>query len=216
MDLTKMADDVYEVNVANGWFDEDRGLEADVALLHSEVSELFEAYRSRGFDDFSAVRIRDGQEIPQEVADILQRFMDARDLEALGVTENVSPLTPEERMTLCAAGVMKPEGAGSELADILIRLLDTAKRRGWKVETVELSQRLIKADLVLLVNELHAWSDAIRGWQDRGEGGPVALDYIYAIVRLVAKTGGIDLQAECERKLAYNRTGGHRHGGKRL
>lgn len=50
----------------------------------------------------------------------------------------------------------KPEGVGSELADVLIRLLDTADRRG------------------------------------------------------------IDLAAEFDRKLAFNLTRGHRHGGKRL
>lgn len=50
----------------------------------------------------------------------------------------------------------KPEGVGSELADVLIRLLDTAARHG------------------------------------------------------------IDLAAEYRRKMAYNRTRGYRHGGKRL
>lgn len=50
----------------------------------------------------------------------------------------------------------KPEGVGSEYADILIRLLDSCQR------------------------------------------------------------DGIDLAAEYERKLAYNRTRGYRHGGKRL
>ena len=50
----------------------------------------------------------------------------------------------------------KPEGVGSELADVLIRLLDTAARRG------------------------------------------------------------IDLEAEYHRKVAYNKTRGYRHGGKKL
>ena len=52
--------------------------------------------------------------------------------------------------------IPKPEGVGSELADVFIRLLDTCHRRG------------------------------------------------------------IDLAAEFERKVAYNATRGHRHGGKRL
>lgn len=52
--------------------------------------------------------------------------------------------------------VPKPEGVGSELADVFIRLLDTCDRRG------------------------------------------------------------VDLLAETRRKMAYNRTRGYRHGGKRL
>lgn len=50
----------------------------------------------------------------------------------------------------------KPEGVGSELADVLIRLLDTCSRRG------------------------------------------------------------IDLEAEYHRKVAYNKTRGYKHGGKKL
>lgn len=64
--------------------------------------------------------------------------------------------TPDEKMALAADGVSKPEGVGSEMADIFIRLMD-------EVERTE-----------------------------------------------------IDLEWEVTRKLAYNRTRGHRHGGKRV
>lgn len=102
-------DDVYEVNRANGWFDEDRTFGDDVALLHTEVSEMFDAYRDHGYTDATA---------------------DPND-----------PLS-------------KPEGVGSEAADIFIRLLDTCERRH------------------------------------------------------------IDLAFEFERKLAFNKTRGYKHGGK--
>jgi NTP pyrophosphatase (non-canonical NTP hydrolase) len=112
--LAELEQQVYEVNEANGWFEEDRTVGDDIALLHSEVSEMLEAYRDWGLADQTP--------------------------------EPWSEKTPTP----------KPEGFGSEAADVLIRLLDLCRRRG------------------------------------------------------------VDLEFEVQRKLAYNATRGHRHGGKRL
>lgn len=87
--LSRMADEVERVNRANGWYEEDRTIGDDVALLHSEASEMLEAYREHGLADMTA------------------------------------PPFPGEPDRL-----PKPEGFGSEAADVLIRLLDTCKRRG--------------------------------------------------------------------------------------
>lgn len=113
---------VFEVNVANGWFEEDRTVGDDIALLHSEASEMLEAYREHGLDDMTSEIIHIDRSNPDD-------------------TRIFPP---------------KPEGFGSEAADVLIRLLDTCTRRGVNL-----------------------------GWEFR-------------------------------RKLAYNATRGHRHGGKRL
>jgi hypothetical protein len=102
--------DVFAVNQANGWFEDDRTVGDDIALLHSEVSEMLEAYRDGGLADQTATQVDE---------------------------------TP-----------VKPEGFGSEAADVLVRLLDTCKRRG------------------------------------------------------------VNLAYEFERKLAFNATRGHKHGGK--
>jgi NTP pyrophosphatase (non-canonical NTP hydrolase) len=112
--IKEMQAEVREVNEANGWFDSDRSFGDGIALLHSEVSEAFEAYRDHGIAD---------------------QTIEFRDVYG-------NPLSA------------KPEGVGSEFADILIRLLDEAERQG------------------------------------------------------------IDLDFEYARKVAFNRTRGHRHGGK--
>lgn len=103
--------DVAQLNKAKGWYDEPRSFGDLIALLHSEVSEMLEAYRDFGLESVLGAR---------------------------------------------GESWAKPEGVGAEAADVLIRLLDICGRYG------------------------------------------------------------IDLEAETERKLAYNRTRSHRHGGKRL
>jgi NTP pyrophosphatase (non-canonical NTP hydrolase) len=107
--LEDLALEAYEVAVSEGWEDDSdkRTFGDECALITSEVSEAFEAFRKRGFQSWEGP---DG----------------------------------------------KPEGVGSEFADILIRLLHYCHTRG------------------------------------------------------------IDLQAEYDRKTAYNRTREYRHGSKRL
>jgi NTP pyrophosphatase (non-canonical NTP hydrolase) len=114
----EMQKEVTKVNVANGWFEvAERPFSTDIALLHSEVSEAYEAHRLWGMEDATPY----------------------------ASVQNLVPYDP---------GAAKPEGVGSEFADILIRLLDSCERHD------------------------------------------------------------IDLLVEYERKLAYNRTRGYRHGGK--
>lgn len=94
-----MQAEIREVNTANGWYDPAevaRSFGDDIALLHSEVSEMYEAYRAWGLQDATA-------DVAREVV--------------CGEIK-VSDKPP------------KPEGVGSEAADILIRLLDTCDRHG--------------------------------------------------------------------------------------
>jgi NTP pyrophosphatase (non-canonical NTP hydrolase) len=71
-----------------------------MANLHGEVSEAWEAWREHGIVDMTPTR---GEPIPRESK-------------------------PGERPGMRVAGYLdpKPEGVASELADVLIRLLDTA------------------------------------------------------------------------------------------
>lgn len=98
--LADMQQEVYENNIAHGWFDDKRTFGDGIALLHSEVSEALEEYREHGVGAY------------RKVADL-----------AHGTTK-VIPITNGEY------GDGKPLGVPSEYADILIRLLDSCHREG--------------------------------------------------------------------------------------
>jgi NTP pyrophosphatase (non-canonical NTP hydrolase) len=61
-------------------------------------------------------------------------------------------------------------------------------------------------------NEPLSWTD------DKGKPQGIASEYADIVIRIghYAKALGIDMEYEITRKLAYNMTRGHRHGGKAI
>lgn len=102
MPLTEATQTVTMINRANGWYDTARHFGDDIALLHSEVSEAYEAYRNNLTEDSTLT--------------LCVRNKFNGDIKAHDESMYAN-------MHLC-----KPEGVGSELADVLVRLLDTADR----------------------------------------------------------------------------------------
>lgn len=98
---------VERINHTNGWYDSDRTFGDDIALLHSEVSEALEAFRDWKTEDVSR--------------DECQKA-------------SFPTLEAHDRSADLGTHLCKPEGVGSELADVLVRLLDTAKRYGIDLE----------------------------------------------------------------------------------
>jgi len=177
--FSEMTLDVYETNKANGWFDDQRAFGDDMALTHSEVSEMFEAFRDYGFDD---------------------------------VTKALCEKAGTEH-------TCKPEGFGSEAADVLVRVLDTCFRYEvilpWSSLEEVVSHPLFNADdtpgthiynLHLLLSRVAIFDMSFSA----------TVSYLVAWCRHLDPHLDRDLQAEFDRKLAYNKTRGHKHGGKRI
>lgn len=62
--LDDFMDEVYRVNKANGWYDQERTFGDGIALIHSEVSEALEAYR------------KNTGTVGEELADVFIRLLD--------------------------------------------------------------------------------------------------------------------------------------------
>lgn len=174
-DLAAMQAQVYEVNHANGWYEIDRSWGEDTALIHSEISELLEAYRDGGLADLTD---------PTK-----------------GLTSPAGTFLP------------KPEGVGAEAADVLIRLLDTARRRDLSLRVTPDLARKHGEDVGEWCELMHGDTHALYIARERGERAANML--LMRLLRACAEWG-IDLQAEYERKHTFNAARGHRHGGKRL
>ncbi len=99
--LLDMQTRVFAVNVANGWNQGERSPLEDAMLLVTEVAEMAEAYR----DGLMADHVSYGGERVLRGSSLHQEWLE----------QGVAP---------------KPEGFGSECADVLIRLLDTCERYG--------------------------------------------------------------------------------------
>src|SRR5215471_12222527 len=94
-----MREEVRQVNVKLGWWDEPVSFKAAMTLLHSEVSEILEAWRDREFQSWE-----------KEI------FLYCHECEDRDIAARQAHHPP------------KPEGFASEFADVLIRLLDDDER----------------------------------------------------------------------------------------
>lgn len=189
--IDDMRIEIRDLNIEKGWRTGDNTLGDYIALLHTETAEATEAYRDHRLVDATAPicgRAAAGEE----------------------------PY-PEH-------GPSKPEGVGSELADVVIRLLDTGDVFGFLVfdpdfelgDVADLDPVVCDPDLPDLVTfgDHMAWLDRRidRMWTDQVAAPPLALRALVTVARKYE----IDLDAEYERKMAYNRTRPYQHGGRTL
>jgi hypothetical protein len=185
-----MAEQIREVNVEKGWRPAEGGPGTNtwgdyVALLHSEVSEMLEAYRDWKLEDRT---------------------------ERLAVAHREVGLEDQP---------VKPLGVGSEMADVLIRLLDMSGVFGFPVFDMDMELGDV-ASVYEPARGLVSFGDFVtmlhKMVTQLGEARDRSLSAAWVLRGLVtmARRYGIDLDAEYARKLAYNRTRAFRHGGRAL
>lgn len=185
LDFEAAAQYVYRVNEANGWYEDERTWLEDLALLHSEASEALEAYRSWGLEDMTVLQCCD----KKYGGDLIAHDID---------TEH-----------LC-----KPEGVGSEIADVFIRWLDVVNRRDLDVDDY--------TDIYSIDGTFGDGIGSLQQWISgmfnplTGEESTDSVSGVLASIRLICYVFDIDLLAEYKRKMRFNETRGYRHGGKRL
>jgi NTP pyrophosphatase (non-canonical NTP hydrolase) len=116
--------------------------------------------------------------------------------------------------------IVKPEGVGSEFADILIRLLDDSARYrlglpGMVTRTAR-DFAVATGEFLVDVNTMHGLvARASVDWPDAPSLSAVNLAGLLVFLELLCERYGIDLEDEYERKMQFNRTRPYRHGGRR-
>lgn len=181
MDITAMQKEVYEWAYSKGWEpDPDRTFADECALLHSEVSEALEAYRTWKFEDATVTHLW---------------------------TEEDKPIQNP-----------KPEGVGSEFADVLVRLMhySACGRFTFESKPVRYMQDEQDTSFGTAITQMHQVIS--KAWNSHRYANSTAVNhYMRRLLSLLldsCELYGLDLEREYRRKMAYNLTRSYRHGNK--
>lgn len=113
--------------------------------------------------------------------------------------------------------IAKPEGVGSELADVLVRLCHYAKRRGFTIEMdhpVKLKSITFGTECMQMCKEITAAS--VLYSMDRKSGVERVLSALLSLLIQSCELHGFDLEWEFRRKMDYNKTRSYRHGNRAM
>lgn len=108
IDLKELGEEIHSTAKEKGWWDTDRNDGEAIALIHSELSEALEDLRLPVpyWNEAGIAFEKDGQRLSDK---------DAKDLALKGE-------------------ILKPVGPAVEFADVIIRVIDLCRARGWQVD----------------------------------------------------------------------------------
>lgn len=195
----ELAAAVHKNAVDHGWWDEEREAAEIFALIHSELSEALEEYRS-------------GRPLLYFPCNAGGLCVDDRPEENVSCGSRI--YNPENPSAPCSAKSKKPEGIAVELADCVIRILDYCGKEQIDIGG-ELEERRAGFDsyaLPALVNECHC---LVSQAYDNTKETAAFLAECVAIIEYWCEENGSNLEDVIRKKHEYNKTRPYRHGGKK-
>lgn len=143
--LNAYAAEAHRIAVEHGWWSDDDGAPIErnmgemIANIHDEASEAWRDWLSgKDFHSYH-INLPDDKEVPDPNTPVGQslrmvaKWANAATMEG---GDSVEPLDPKYLNVLVDTGVAKPVGVDSELADILIRVLDLLHYRQINVDAL--------------------------------------------------------------------------------
>lgn len=187
-ELNALRDEVFSINKSNGWHNEERSFGELIALVHSEASEALEDYRAG-----------------HPVNKVWYEYKNED-----GSIDKVSGFIRN--------GVLgKPCGIPSELADVVIRILDICGLYGWDIEFKHFKKiKIYPMKYASHLASIHkSLSDAYNDNKDTfTDPAATYLDVAIQEVEFICQQHNINLDQIIRKKLEYNKTRGYKHGGK--
>ena len=200
MNIRDLQKEAHAIAKAHGWWYTERTFGDLIALVHSELSEVLEAYRTWDHNSAGMPAACDLEPCPHppvtldeesnpvgvasELADVVIRVADMAEFYGFTLTPD-GTIGDESYAGLMNRQAMKHAFHGLVSFGDWITRLHFFASEAWQTEAMDVSVK-----------------DALRG--------------LLVGVQLMASHYGIDLDAAIEAKMAYNRTRPYRHGGKAL
>jgi NTP pyrophosphatase (non-canonical NTP hydrolase) len=207
MDIETLCQDSHQISKDKGWLEDPRPFSAITALIHSELSEALEDYRSN--HPLDEIYYENNKKNPLRCTD-----------------EALKGLTQEKRME---AGI-KPCGIPIEFADVIIRIAQYCGTYGWDLAGTVAGviqaaggkphgAKLFEDTIALLHADISMAYLASLGIQ-LPDGMPTTPLAFFASAWLTVyafcEKNGIDLDAAILEKQEFNKTRPHKHGGKKI
>lgn len=199
MNWNEFAKEVHQMAVEHGWREKRPSFADMVVMFHSELSEAVEEYRK-------------GR--PNLYHECMCKKSGSPCVLDLG-----GDLCGEADADPCSMAVEKPQGVAVELADCILRILDTLAEAGVDIDS-EIGYCPAYGDVIQTIARCHHHiSEAyIQTTKMLGSMTTAYARLLMCIGTILdwAERNGLDMEAILRAKHEYNKTRPYRHGGKVL